>query len=166
MNPEHISQIDKTTMIEIKRAHSDNPDFKTLTALLDITLCDIYGTKQEDFEEYNRIDNLETVVLAYEGKTPVGCGCFKKFNADTIEIKRMFVRPDHREKGVASRILYELETWALEQHYSYAALETGNRQLEAIALYQNLGYTITNNYGQYTDSDISVCMMKSLWPAE
>jgi putative acetyltransferase len=151
-------------MIVIKRTNSDNPDFKALTNLLDITLCDIYGTKQEDFEEYNRIDNLDTVVLAYEGDTPIGCGCFKRFNADTIEIKRMFVKPDHRRKGVASRMLYEIESWALELRYSYAALETGNRQLDAIDLYQNLGYTITSNYGQYTDSEISVCMMKSLWP--
>lgn len=150
-------------MTEILRTNSDNPDFHILTQQLDVALCEFYGTKQEDYEEYNRIVNLDTVVLAYIDNVPVGCGCFKKFNKDTIEIKRMFVVPEHRGKGIASRILYELETWALELNYSYAALETGNKQLAAIELYQNLGYTITNNYGQYVDNDISVCMLKSLW---
>jgi GNAT superfamily N-acetyltransferase len=151
-------------MLEIVRTNSDNPDFHQLTKELDVTLCDLYGTKQEDFEEYNRIVDLETVVLAYVDKKPVGCGCFKKFNTDSIEIKRMFVQPEQRGKGVASRILYELESWAFELKYSYAALETGNKQEAAISLYQNLGYTITNKYGQYADNDISVCMLKSLWP--
>lgn len=150
-------------MLEIRRTNSDNPDFPLLTQQLDVTLCEIYGTKQEDYEQYNRIVNLPTVVLAYLDNVPVGCGCFKIFNQDSIEIKRMYVVPEHRGKGVASRMLYELETWAIELNYTYAALETGKKQLEAISLYQNLGYTITNNYGQYDGNDNSICMLKSLW---
>ena len=152
-----------THMLEIQRTNSDNPDFHFLTQQLDITLCEIYGTKQEDYEEYNRIVNLDTIVLAYLDGVPVGCGCFKKFNNDSIEIKRMFVVPAHRKMGIASRILYEIETWAIELNYTYATLETGKKQPEAIDLYQNLGYTITSNYGQYVEMDNSVCMIKSLW---
>ena len=150
-------------MLKILRTNSDNPDFHALTRQLDVTLCEIYGTKQEDYEEFNRITNLHTVVLAYEDDVPVGCGCYKKFNEDTIEIKRMFVVPENRGKGIASRILYELEIWAIEQNYSYSALETGKKQTNAIDLYQNLGYTITTNYGQYAEMENSVCMLKSLW---
>ena len=150
-------------MPQIVRTNSDNPDFHLLTRQLDIALCDIYGTKQEDYEEYNRIVDLPTVVLAYENEVPVGCGCFKTFNEDTVEIKRMFVLPEHRGHGVASRILYELETWAIELNYTYSALETGKGQPVAIDLYQRCGYTITGNYGQYADNDKSVCMMKALW---
>lgn len=151
-------------MLQIQRTNSENPDFKNLTQELDVTLCDLYGTKQEDFEEYNRIVDLETVVVAYEDETPVGCGCFKKFNDDSIEIKRMFVKTEYRGQGIASRILYELEKWGYEKKYSYSFLETGNKQLPAIAMYQNLGYMIIDNYAQYADNGISVCMMKSLWP--
>jgi putative acetyltransferase len=150
-------------MLKIVRTTSDNPDFQKLTQLLDITLCNIYGTKQEDYAEYNRITDLPTVVVAYEREDPIGCGCFKKFNDDSIEIKRMFVVPEHRNKGVASRILYELETWAIELRYTYSALETGNGQPEAIDLYQKRGYTITTNYGQYANEERSVCMLKALW---
>jgi putative acetyltransferase len=151
-------------MPEIKRTNSDNPDFRILTQELDLTLCELYGTKQEDYEEYNRIVNLDTVVLAYEDGNPVGCGCFKKFNDDSIEIKRMFVKPQYRGKGIASRILYELETWGYELKYSYSILETGNKQMPAIEMYQGLGYMIIDNCQQYADNGISVCMMKSLWP--
>jgi putative acetyltransferase len=150
-------------MLKIVRTTSDNPDFQKLTQQLDITLCEIYGTKQEDYAEYNRIEDLHTVVLAYQDDEPAGCGCFKKFNEDTIEIKRMFVTPVHRGKGIASRILYELETWAIELKYTYSALETGNGQSEAIDLYQKCGYTITTNYGQYANEERSVCMLKALW---
>ena len=150
-------------MLEIIRTNSENPDFRLLTKQLDITLCEIYGTKQEDYEEYNRIVDLDTIVLAYLDKIPVGCGCFKKMNEDSVEIKRMYVLPENRGKGIASRILYEIETWAIELNYTYAALETGKKQQNAINLYQNLGYTITNNYGQWEGMEQSVCMMKSLW---
>lgn len=151
-------------MLTILRTNSDNADFQALTQELDVTLCEIYGTKQEDFEEYNRITGLATVVLAYEDGIAVGCGCFKKFNEDSIEIKRMFVRPEYRGKGIASRMLYELEKWGYELKYSYSFLETGNKQIPAIEMYQSLGYMIIDNYEQYRDNEISVCMMKSLWP--
>ncbi|TDE12023.1 GNAT family N-acetyltransferase [Dyadobacter psychrotolerans] len=150
-------------MLQIVRTNSDNPDFQLLTQQLDVQLCEIYGTKKEDFEEYNRIENLETVVVAYEDEVPVGCGCFKKFNEDSVEIKRMFVVPERRGEGIASRILYELETWAIVLKYTYSALETGKGQPAAIELYQKSGYTITNNFTQYADQDRSVCMLKALW---
>jgi putative acetyltransferase len=151
-------------MPRILRTNSNSNDLSALISELDETLCALYGTKQEDFEAYNRIGDLETVVIAYEDDQAVGCGCFKKFNEDSIEIKRMFVKPEHREKGIASRILYELETWGYELGYSYSFLETGNKQLTAIEMYQGLGYMIIDNYDQYRDNGISICMMKSLWP--
>ena len=75
-------------MLQIIRTNSDNPDFYFLTQQLDEALCEIYGTKKEDFEDYNRIENLETIVIAYEDEVPVGCGCFKKFNSVTNLIKK------------------------------------------------------------------------------
>lgn len=147
-------------MPHILRTNSENPDFKLLTNLLDDTLCDIYGTKKEDYEDYNRIVDLSTVVIAYIQDQPVGCGCFKATNEDMVEIKRMYVLAEYREKGIASKILYELENWATELGYSYLSLETGNKQEDAISLYQNCGYTMLT-HGQ-TEHDFSVKMMKAL----
>lgn len=146
----------------LQRTHSENPDFHTLIGYLDAELCRIYNTKQEDYEAYNKITDLPTVVVAYEDGAPVGCGCFKIFNENTIELKRIYVLDSQRGKGIASSIVKELETWAAELDYRSAVLETGKGQPEAIGLYQKLGYTITENYGQYDGMEISVCMKKEL----
>ena len=146
----------------ILRTNSDNPDFKKLTDELDIELCRIYSTNPEDYEEYNRITGLPTVVLAYENEEVVGCGCFKIFNDKAVEIKRMFIVEEQRGKGIASSILAELETWAKELGYSKAVLETGKGQPHAINLYKKYGYQLTGNYNQYDELGISVCLEKVL----
>jgi putative acetyltransferase len=146
----------------ILRTNSDNPDFKRLTSKLDIELCKIYNTNPEDYEEYNRITGLPTVVLAYENDKPVGCGCFKFFSDKAVEIKRMFIVEDERGKGIASSILAELETWAKELGYLNVVLETGKGQPNAINLYEKYGYQRTENYNQYDELGISVCLKKVL----
>jgi putative acetyltransferase len=144
------------------RTTSDNTDFKKLTGELDIELCKIYNTNPEDYEEYNRITGLPTVVLAYENDVVTGCGCFKRFDDHTVEIKRMYIREDQRGKGIASSLLAELEAWAKELGYKEAVLETGKGQPNAISLYKKYGYQVTENYNQYDDLEISVCLKKSL----
>ncbi|MBE9466445.1 GNAT family N-acetyltransferase [Dyadobacter subterraneus] len=149
-------------MQRILRTNSDNLDFVKLTSQLDIELCRIYNTNPEDYEEYNRITGLPTVVLAYEDEEPIGCGCFKIFNDKAVEIKRMFIKENQRGKGVASSILAALEIWAKELGYEEAVLETGKGQPNAINLYKKYGYQITENYNQYDDLEISVCLKKVL----
>lgn len=149
-------------MPTILRTTSDNIDFQKLTGELDIELCRIYNTNPEDYEEYNRITGLNTVVLAYENDEVVGCGCFKIFNDKTIEIKRMFIKENQRGNGIASALLAELEKWAKEVGYEEAVLETGKGQPNAISLYKKYGYQITENYNQYDDLEISVCLKKIL----
>lgn len=149
-------------MAQITRTNSDNPDFQKLTAELDNELCRIYNTRKEDFEEYNRITGLPTVVVVYESGQPIACGCFKLFDAQTIELKRMFVLPDYRGSGLATAILQELEKWAVELGYRQAVLETGKGQPAAITMYQKLGYMITEHFGQEDSLQISVCMRKVL----
>ncbi|MCF0056809.1 GNAT family N-acetyltransferase [Dyadobacter sp. CY356] len=149
-------------MPTILRTTSDNIDFQKLTGELDIELCRIYNTNPEDYEEYNRITGLNTVVIAYENDEAVGCGCFKIFNDKTVEIKRMFIKENHRGNGIASALLAELEKWAKEVGYEEAVLETGKGQPNAISLYKKYGYQITENYNQYDDLEISVCLKKIL----
>ena len=74
----------------------------------------------------------------------------------------MYTLPSMRGKGIASKILKELETWAAELSYKKCVLETGKKQPEAIQLYQNNGYHSIPNYGQYAGIDNSVCFEKEL----
>lgn len=149
-------------MFTIVRTNSDNPDFTALTDKLDDELCSIYNTRKEDFEEYNRITDLKTVVLAYENKVLIGCGCFKKFDENTLELKRMFIEPAFRGRGVASAIVKELEKWGVELGFTFGFLETGKGQPQAIRLYKKLGYQLIPAQEQYQPSDYSVCMRKEL----
>lgn len=146
----------------ILRTNSENPDFIQLTGRLDVELCRIYDTNPEDYEEYNRITDLHTVVVVYENEQAVACGCFKIFDENTVEIKRMFVDDNQRGKGIASAMLTELETWARELGYENSVLETGKGQPNAIKLYQKYGYQITENYNESDNLNISVCLAKTL----
>ncbi|MDB5025582.1 MAG: family N-acetyltransferase [Mucilaginibacter sp.] len=154
--------MDSNDTIELKRTDSNDPDFRYLIPLLDKDLQDRYGALQSVYDQYNHIINIDTVMIAYHGHTPAGCGCFKQIDDGSVEIKRMFVKPAERGKGIASSILTGLELWAKEAGFLYTLLETGNNQPEAISLYKKAGYTIVPNYGQYSGMETSICMRKAL----
>src|ERR1700733_15342618 len=148
--------------ITIKRTDSYDLDFPQLVSLLNRELRERYGGLQSIYDSYNQISNLDTVVLGYSNDLPVGCGCFKEYDNTTVELKRMYVKPDERRHGIGSSILSELEIWAKEKGFSYAVLETANKQHESIALYKKAGFSIIPNYGEYVGKEISVCMKKKL----
>ncbi|GAA4502250.1 GNAT family N-acetyltransferase [Hymenobacter ginsengisoli] len=149
-------------MFRLVRTTSDNPDFRTLVQSLDRELAERDGAEAGFYAQYNKIDLIKNAVVAYLADEPVGCGAFKEFAGDTVEIKRMFVQPTHRQQGVAQAVLAELERWASELGYPSCVLETGKRQPEAIGLYERSGYARTPNYGQYVGVENSVCFRKAL----
>ncbi|QXP61494.1 GNAT family N-acetyltransferase [Olleya sp. HaHaR_3_96] len=149
-------------MLELIKTDSNNPDFITLIKQLDSYLKTTDGDDHEFYNQYNGLDTIKHVVLAYLDKTPVGCGAFKPFKENTVEIKRMFTSKTTRGQGVASNILQELESWAKQLDYKDSILETGIRQIEAIQFYKKCNYHITDNYGQYKGVKESICFKKAL----
>ena len=149
-------------MISIIRTTSLHPDFCQLVKLLDEELWARYNDVQAQYDKHNKVDNNATVVIAYEKDQPVGCACLKQFDSDTIEVKRMFVKPQHRGKGIAYAILHELERWSAALSFKKIILETGDKQPEAIGLYKKSGYTLIENYGPYIGMSTSVCLGKAL----
>ena len=147
-------------MTHLVRTTSENPDFRALVQLLDQDLAERDGAEHGFYAQFNTIVQLAHVVVAYQDEEPVGCGAFKPFAADVVEIKRMYVQPPHRQQGVAQAVLAELERWAGELGYARCVLETGKKQPEAIALYRRCGYAIIPNYGQYVGIENSVCMAR------
>ena len=144
------------------RTDSDHTDFRQLVALLDKDLAVRDGDDHTFYAQFNKVDAIKEVIVAYQNDVPVGCGAIKPFSATEAEVKRMFVHPDYRNKGIAAKIVTALENWATEIGFSATVLETGKKQPEAIALYQKIDYQITTNYGQYVGVDNSVCMTKPL----
>ncbi|MBO9612633.1 MAG: GNAT family N-acetyltransferase [Dyadobacter sp.] len=149
-------------MIILRRTDSDDPDFKALVQLLDRDLAERDGADHGFYAQFNKIDKIRQAVVCYENGLPVGCGAIKAFDDQAMEVKRMYVAPNGRKKGIATRVLSELETWAHELGYAQCVLETGKRQPEAIALYEKNGYARTENYGQYAGVENSVCFAKML----
>lgn len=149
-------------MIKFIRTDSDNSDFQQLVKLLDKDLSIRDGDDHAFYNQFNKIDAIKHVIVAYEGNTPVGCGAIKEYDSQSMEVKRMYVPEDQRGKGIATLILNELEKWAETLGYKKCILETGIRQPEAIALYKKNGYRIISNYGQYENMVTSVCFEKEL----
>ena len=124
-------------------------------------MVEIDGDEKDFFAQYNQI-YIDNVIVCYEDEIAVGCGAFKEYEPTVAEIKRMFVLPEKRGKGIASTVLNALEIWAKENGFQHAILETSNQLTNAISLYQKSGYEVIPNYGQYIDVESSVCMKKIL----
>jgi putative acetyltransferase len=149
-------------MIRIIRTDSENQDFINLVKDLDAEMAIRDGEDHSFYAQFNKIDTIKYAVVAYGNGKPVGCGAIKEYAPGTVEIKRMYTSPDSRGKGIAGRILSELEAWADELGYETCILETGRRLPEAVRLYQKNGYNLIPNYGQYAQIDDSVCFEKHL----
>ncbi|MES2727194.1 MAG: GNAT family N-acetyltransferase [Bacteroidota bacterium] len=149
-------------MITLTRTNSDNTDFQALVRELDMDLKIRDGEEHAFFAQYNKIDMIKYVVVAYDGNEPVGCGAVKQYDDDTMEVKRMFVPLNRRGQGIASLVLQELEKWTKELNFKKCILETGEKQPEAISLYKKNQYAIIPNFGQYADVESSVCFEKEM----
>ena len=148
--------------LAIKRTNSNDADFHQLILQLDNELWNELNEDQAKYDQYNKVPDLNTSIVVYEKERPVAIGCFKKYNDDTVEIKRMFVEKGYRGKGISKLVLKELENWAIEAGYQKAILETSVHFKAACNLYMNAGYTKIENYDQYKGIDESVCMKKEL----
>lgn len=149
-------------MHTIKRTNSDNLDFQKLVHELDKDLAIKNGEANDFFAQYNKIDSIQNVVVAYEADKAVGCGAIKKYENGVMEIKRMFVPIDKRGKGIAGKVLTELQVWAKELGYRKCVLETGDKMIEAIGLYKKHHFIIIPNYGQYANVESSICFEKEI----
>jgi putative acetyltransferase len=152
----------KWQMIKIIRTDSDNRDFIELVKSLDADLAKRDGNDHSFYNQFNKIDKIKYVVVAYENDKPMSCGAIKEYTPASMEIKRMYTSPESRGKGIASKVLSELERWATELSYENCILETGKRQPEAIGLYVKNGYKPIPNYGQYVGIENSLCFEKQL----
>lgn len=149
-------------MLELKRTNSSNKDFVALVKELDAYLKITDGEDHDFYNQFNGIENLNHCIVAYKEGQAIGCGAFKEFEGDSVEVKRMYLKPQHRGSGIAGDILSSLEIWAKEIGNKKTVLETGNRQVEAVKFYHKSGYKRIPNYGQYIGMDNSNCFEKIL----
>ena len=148
--------------MKIVRTNAKNKDFAQLVKKLDAYLKITDGNEHNFYNQFNNIEVLQHVVVAYVESVPVGCGAIKKYDDTTTEVKRMYVAPNFRNKGIAKKLIAELEVWAKELGYEMCILETGKRQVEAVQFYHKCEYKVIPKYGQYTNMENSICFAKKL----
>jgi GNAT superfamily N-acetyltransferase len=148
-------------MITLIRTNAQNPEFKRLVHLLNIDLAKRDGTTHP-LSQFNDISTLNYVVLALKDGAAIGCGAIYEHNANSMEIKRMYVSPETRGQRVGEKILLELETWSKKLGYSRCILFMGSKQPEASKLYQRNNYYPIEKYGMLKDIPDSLCLAKDL----
>ncbi|SRR5213594_4189118 len=121
------------------------------------TLQATHGLRSQDVSDPNF-----TFLVARMDGVPIGCGALRVLEPGMSEVKRMFVIPQFRGRGIARRILEALESRARELGHALVRLETGEGQPEAIGLYKSAGYREITGFGEYADNPFSVCFEKRL----
>jgi GNAT superfamily N-acetyltransferase len=154
--------------IDIRREDIVSPVAQQLISALNAELDERYpeeGANHFDLAVEEIAEGRGAFLVAFVDDDPVGCGAVRRISPTTFEIKRMFVVPSARGRGVGRRILDELQSIARQLGAARLVLETGVRQPEALALYTGAGFTTIPLFGSYADTphpELSVCMAKNL----
>ncbi|HEY5454669.1 MAG TPA: GNAT family N-acetyltransferase [Acidothermaceae bacterium] len=141
----------------------DHPHAEQLRAAQRADIVARYGGNFEPGHRPTAAD-IAVFVVAYDGATPIGCGAFRDLvdEQPTVEVKRMYVRPEYRGRKIGQLILRDLEARARERGAMRVRLETGTRQPEAVRLYEGAGYRQIPNFGDYVDAPTSLCYERIL----
>ena len=143
----------------------ESPDARRLIAALDAHLARRYPPEQRfgpNLKPAQIAPGLGTFVIARADRRAIGCGALRLLDENTAEVKRMYVEPELRGRGVAKEILNHLEAVASTLGAQRVVLETGVYQEEAIGLYLRAGFTQVDCWGEYATAPTSVCYEKRL----
>ncbi len=138
------------------------------TALIGALNAELTERYPEDGANHFRLDQEEVAVgrgaflVCYRNGQPVACGAIRRLGEDVAEVKRMFVEPGSRGRGIGRRLLTVLEGEARRLGVKRLVLETGVRQPEALTLYARAGFVRVPAFGEYSGSSLSVCLAKEL----
>jgi len=164
-NPPVMSNPVDQAAVTVQRADILSPMAQALIEALNAELSKVYP---EEGACHFRLDANEVrdgngaFLIAFRSRTPVGCGAVRRIDVNTGELKRMYVVPGERGRGVGQAILKALETETKGLRLTRLVLETGVRQDRAQKLYGQAGFSQIDPYGEYTNSPLSICMAKDL----
>ena len=149
--------------VELEQVPFDSDLASALVAEVQEEYVRRYGGHDETPVDANEFAEPEgTFLVARVGSTAIGCAGMRRHDPHTVEVKRMFVRSEHRRRGHARRLLRALEDLARAQGFRRVVLETGLAQPEAIALYTSAGYQPVTGFGHYRDSPLSRSFARDL----
>lgn len=135
--------------MKIERAHWDDPAVQQLTSAQQEEVRVRYGGKEEPGSPPSAADVSVVLVAREDDGTALGCGALRALGNDLAEVKRMYVAPAARGRGLSKALLAALEEAAREAGWTTLRLETGPLQPEAIGLYTGAGYRPIAAFGGY-----------------
>jgi putative acetyltransferase len=139
----------------------DSPEGAALRDALEAELCQRYGGDSEPGAKPTAEDTLAFFVAREDG-VAIGCGGLRELQDGAIELKRMYVRPEDRGRGLGWLILITLEAEAARRGFTTIRLETGRFQPEAMALYRAAGYRQIPSFGPYDHGEHSTCFERRI----
>jgi GNAT superfamily N-acetyltransferase len=165
-----VGETDVSSAIVLDAVAWDHPDAALLRDTQQAELRALYG--QDEPVPLGDASTVTAMVVLRMDGVPVACGALRALAAGswgagepgpgTGEVKRMFVRPEWRGRGLSRLVLEDLEDRARVLGLHRVVLETGDLQRAAVALYERSGYVRIPPYGGYADSPISLCYAKDL----
>jgi GNAT superfamily N-acetyltransferase len=154
------------TPVTLRAVAYDDPVAVDLVGRVQQEYVDRYGGPDEAVVDPAEFLPPEGLFLVAEvAGEPAGCGAWRADPSGGVEIKRVYVAPGFRRRGLAQLLVAALERSAAEAGHGSVVLNTGERQPEAIALYTDLGYSPVPGYGVYASSPEAVFLGKILAPA-
>jgi putative acetyltransferase len=152
--------------VQLALERPDQPEVIALIEALDAYQQALYPPESNHLLDIARLTQPDTLFcVARVAGTPIGCGA-AVLHGEWGEIKRMFVLPEGRGRGLGRQILAFLEAELASRSINWARLETGIRQSEALALYTRMGYREIGPFGAYAPDPLSVFMEKRLLTTE
>ena len=118
--------------------------------------------KRAGFVPFNASADIPFVLLAYIDSQPVGCAGLKRYSDDDTEVKRVWVEPAYRRRGIANALMEQIEEKARNLGYRRVILQTRPIMPDAVALYTKRGYELIPNYPPYDQLEGAVCYAKTL----
>lgn len=148
--------------MEIRVVSPNSTDFRALAALLDAYYFTLVGDIQLKYAEPNRPENMNALLVAYEGEKAIACGAWKAIDAETAELKRIYVLPEYRCQGVATAMIRALEDSIATTGRNKLILETAVDTSSSHQLYLSLGYKLRDYYGSPAGADHCMCFHKEI----
>ena len=149
-------------MSSMDTIYTDEKDerFLELVGELDRGYYERIGDELSKYDSYNEFKGPHVVILAVDKDNAVACASYRVFDNDSVEFKRVYVKSEYRKRGIAYNLIKELEKSAVKSSFKYSYIMTGKNNQPAIRLYEKLNYYLIDNFGQFKDDNVVVCMKK------
>ena len=151
--------------VRVQKGSVGSPAVQALISALNAEITELYPEEDANFF---RLDASEVapgrgafLVATVDGEV-VGCGAVRRLDGADAEIKRMYVMPSFRGRGIGRALLGALEGEARSLGATRLVLETGERMPEAVAFYERAGFTVIPPFDEYVGARLSLCMGKEL----